>query len=101
MVRNLNLRLPDGSEKKIWVDDTFVSESLLKRLFRALNKASNISEAIELLKQVNFNEGYNKDAKFTYLFRYGNSKVKCQLCNYDEMTDTFKRGKFINVVELK
>lgn len=100
MVNNVSLRLTDKIERRIWIDDTIVPESLLKRFFRALNKATTLDECENIIKKVNTHDGYNPNATYTYIYNHGGSEVKYQKCNYDAKNDVYKRSAFIGRIEL-
>lgn len=101
MIKNVNLKLIDKSNRRIWIDDAFVPESLLKRLFRALNKATDIIEQNRIIETIEKNDGYNENAVYTYIYKYGCSDVKYQICHFNKENGTFKRGIFVGNLNLK
>lgn len=100
MIRNIKLKLIDNREKWVWIDTEIVSETLLKRLFKALQCSSTVEEQENNIALITDNEGRNAAAQETLHYTHNNDKVEVFLCNYNKDTDNYARGKKIDIIKI-
>lgn len=100
MIRNIKFKLIDNKEKWVWVDNEAVSDILLRRLFRALKNSVTIEEQINSIKMVTDNTGRSNRAIESLHYSHDNKKVEVFLCNYNETTNTYARGKKIDEFDI-